>query len=363
MQKTILVPIQGSLGFALRGIRAQKDYINYLIQSEPIDLATLILAHPKFKDITEETFSNIGAKTSFISCENSYLDDDFLWAIAQENSISENDIITEQKAMCFLQEIYQEKYAIVFDNLYQPHPLPNKPSIFASKKSVIEAKNKLIDSATQAKKMTDRHNANIIFIPFSGLKAFGTDYGETEDEKQRIKEFMSFPFEDSIPAIGQIQKKLDKRNIIAIPVMIQYGSLDEIHRTVLALSKQYHLFPLPTSLNIDWNNNLDQQVGFFHALNQWSKETGLPNIALVHGSACLHLIEECINPEGMITFFATHTETLKVEDDGRIYNLAIAEASGGFLRAVQPPMPHSHNYRLVANKIVEQVCEIFHLDA
>ncbi|NER06722.1 MAG: hypothetical protein F6K17_31165 [Okeania sp. SIO3C4] len=40
-------------------------------------------------------------------------------------------------------------------------------------------------------------------------------------EKEKIAKFMSFPFEDSIPAIAKIQKELKKHNIIVIPVAIQ----------------------------------------------------------------------------------------------------------------------------------------------
>ncbi|NER06721.1 MAG: hypothetical protein F6K17_31160 [Okeania sp. SIO3C4] len=84
----------------------------------------------------------------------------------------------------------------------------------------------------------------------------------------------------------------------------------------------------------------------------------MPNIAIVHGSSCLHLVEECANSSAIIAFYGTHTETLKLEDDGRVYHLVIAEKSGGWLRVIEPPIADSHNYKLVAEQIVEEVPKV-----
>ncbi len=349
-----LIVIQDSVGFALRGIRAQKDYIEYLICNNKKELSVIILAHPMFREIAEETFVKTGAIVSFEGYEDGVIDNQIVSDIARKHGIDKSCIITESKSILFLQEIFKENYSIVFDNLGQPYPNPNKPSLYVREKTIQEVKNKLTDVARQAKDTTGITDAKVIFLPFSGLKAFGTDYGITQDEKQNLTKFMSFPFEDSIPAIKHIQKKLEKHNIVVIPIPIQYGNLVEIHQIILNLSQQHNLTPMPTSLDIDWSRDFAQQVGFFHAINQWSQETGLPNIAIVHGSACLHLVEECIEPQNMIAFYGTHTEKIKLEDDGRVYHLAVAEKSGDWLRAIHPQIPHSHNYKLVAEQIAEQ---------
>lgn len=349
-----LIVIQDSVGFALRGIRAQKDYIEYLICNHKKELSVIILAHPMFREIAEETFVKTGAIVSFEGYEDGIIDNLIVSEIARKHGIDKSCILTESKSILFLQEIFKENYSIVFDNLGQPHPNPDKPSLYVREKTIQEVKNKLTDVARQAKDTTGIQNARVIFLPFSGLKAFSTDYGKTQDEKQNLTKFMAFPFEDSIPVIRHIQNKLEKHNIIVIPVPIQYGNLVEIHQVIFNLSQQHNLTPMPTSLDIDWSRGLAQQVGFFHAINQWSQETGLPNIAIVHGSACLHLVEECADTQRTIAFYATHTEVIKPEDDGRIYHLEVAQKSGGWLRAIHPQIPHSHDYKLVADQIAEQ---------
>ncbi|NJL51757.1 MAG: hypothetical protein HC930_05165 [Hydrococcus sp. SU_1_0] len=349
-----LITIQDSIGYSLRGIRAQKDYIEYLIKYEKKDLSVIILAHPIFREVAEETFARTGAIITFESYKNGIIDNKIVAKTASKYSVKPSDIINEAESILCFQKIFKENYSIVFDNLGQPHPNPHKPSLYVREKTIQEIKNQLKDVAIRAKVTTKSHDAKVIFLPFSGLKAFGTDYGKTEDEKHNLAKFMSFPFEDSIPAIRHIQKELEKHNIIVVPIPIQYGNLVEIHKTIFNLSQQYNLNPMPTSLDIDWNKDLAQQVGFFHAINQWSQQTGLPNIAIVHGSACLHLVEECAEPQNMIAFYATHTEKIKLEDDGRVYHLAVAEQSGGWLRAIMPPIPNSHNYKLVAHQITEQ---------
>ncbi|NJO98270.1 MAG: hypothetical protein HC764_21635 [Pleurocapsa sp. CRU_1_2] len=54
-----LIPIQDSVGFALRGIRSQKDYIEYLTFHQKKELSVVILAHPMFREIAEETFAKL----------------------------------------------------------------------------------------------------------------------------------------------------------------------------------------------------------------------------------------------------------------------------------------------------------------
>jgi len=349
-----LIVIQDSIGFALRGIRAQKDYIKYLIDNQKNILLVIILAHPMFREVAEETFAKTGAIVSFEGHEDSIIDNQIVSEVAYKHGIDKSSIVTESTSILFLQKIFRENYSIVFDNLGQAHPNPYEPSLYVLEKTIREVKNKLTDIAKEAKNATGIKDSRVIFLPFSGLKAFGTDYGKTEDEKQNLTKFMAFPFEDSIPAIKHIQNKLEKYNIVVIPVPIQYGNLVEIHQVIFNISQQHSLTPMPTSLNIDWNRDFAQQVGFFHAINQWSQEIGLPNIAIVHGSACLHLVEECADPQRTIAFYATHTETIKKNDDGRIYHLEVAHKSGGWLRAIHPQIPHSHDYKLVAEQIAEQ---------
>lgn len=349
-----LIPIQESVGFALRSIRAQKDYVEYLINHEKKDLSVIILAHPMFREVAEETFARTGATVIFEGYESGIIDSHIVAETARKYRVDESCILNEYKSIFYLQKILQENYLIVFDNLGQPHPHPNKPSLYVKEKTIQEVKNKLIDVVIQVKNTSIIQDAKVVFLSFSGLKAFGTDYGKTQYEKQNLNKFMSFPFEDSISAIRHIQQELEKHKIIVIPISIQYGNLVEIHRVISNLSQQHNLNPMPTSLDIDWNRNLAQQVGFFHAINQWSQETGLPNIAIVHGSACLHLVEECADPQNMVAFYGTHTEKIKLEDDGRVYHLAVAEKSGGWLQAIQPSIPDSHNYKLVAQQIAEQ---------
>ncbi|MEM7554354.1 MAG: hypothetical protein AAF378_09685 [Cyanobacteria bacterium P01_A01_bin.84] len=354
MLKRKLVSIHDSIGFSFRAIRAQRDYIEYLIKYEQENLLVIILAHPVFREIAEETFARAGAIVKFESYEDGIIDSQTIARIATKYSLEESDIINETESILKLQKAFKQNYSTIFDNLGQPHPNPNKPSLYVKDKTVQEIKNKLTAISTEAKIIANHHDIKVIFLTFSGLKAFGTDYGKTKDEKHKLATFMSFPFEDSFPAIKHIQKELENHNIIVVPIPIQYGDLDEIHRVVLDLGHKYNLNPMPTSLDIDWNKDLAKQVGFFHAINQWSQEIGVPNIAIVHGSACLHLIEECASPQNIIAFYGTHTENIKLNDDGRIYHIAVAEKSGGWLRAISPLIPNSHNYKLVANQIAEQ---------
>lgn len=358
MKEYQIIPIINSVGFAIRGVRTQKDYLDYLIQQEQQKISVIVLAPLVFKEIVEETFSQTGAKVYFEAYEEKILDRERINSIAKKYYISEENIVTESRAMDFLRHNLKENYPIIFDNYGIAHPMPDKPSFFASTKTVEQVIDRLRAVAKSAKNNTDDRDAKVIFLPFSGLKSFGTDYGKKLSEKEQIAKFMSFPFEDSIPAIAKIQKELKKHNIIVIPIAIQYGSLEEIHRNIFQLSKQYDLNPIPTSLDIDWNKDFAKQVGFFHALNQWFEETGLPNIGILHGSSCLHLVEECVNPSSIIAFYGTHTETLNLEDDGRVYHLAVAEKSGGWLRAIHPPIPDSHNYKLVAEQIAEEAPKV-----
>lgn len=353
MLKRKLVSIHDSIGFSFRAIRAQRDYIEYLIKYEQKDLLVIILAHPVFREIAEETFARTGAIVKFESYENRIITNKVIAETANKYSVNKSDILNESKSILRLQKIFKRNYSTIFDNLGQPHPNPNKPSLYVRDKTIQEIKNKLTDVAIKAKSKNKNWDAKVIFLPFSGLKAFGTDYGKTEDEKQNLTKFMSFPFEDSIPAIKRIQEELEKHNIIVVPVPIQYGNLVEIHKIIFNISQQHNLTPMPTSLDIDWSKDLARQVGFFHAINQWSQEIGLPNIAIVHGSACLHLVEECVEPHKIIAFYGTHTEKIKLEDDGSVYHLAVAEKSGGWLRAIMPLMPNSHDYKLVAKQIAE----------
>ncbi|MGB3507990.1 MAG: hypothetical protein WBA93_01840 [Microcoleaceae cyanobacterium] len=358
MKECQIIPIINSVGFAIRGMRTQKDYLDYLVKKEQKKISVIVLASLVFKEIVEETFLQTGVKVNFEVYEEKILDKEKINTIAKKYYTSEENIVTESRAMDYLRQNLKENYPIIFDNYGIAHPMPNKPSLFASKKTVEQVIDRLRTVAESAKNNTDGRDGKVIFLPFSGLKSFGTDYGKKLSEKEQIAKFMSFPFEDSIPAIAKIQKELKKHNIIVIPVAIQYGSLEEIHNNIFQLSKQHNLNPIPTSLDIDWNRDFAKQVGFFHALNQWSEETGLPNIGILHGSSCLHLVEECANPSRIIAFYGTHTETLKLEDDGRVYHSAVAEKSGGWLRAIKPPIPDSHNYKLVAEQIAEEAPKV-----
>lgn len=358
MKEYQIIPIINSVGFAIRGIRTQKDYLDYLTQQKQQNISVIVLAPMVFQEILEETFSQTASKVYFEAYEDKILDKDRINTIAKKYNTSKENIVTDSRAMDFLRQNLKENYPIIFDNYGIAYPMPNKPSLFASKKTVEQVIDRLRAVAESAKNNTDVRDAKVIFLPFSGLKSLGTDYGKNLSEKEQIATFMSFPFEDSIPAIGKIQEELKKHNIIVIPIAIQYGSLEEIHRNIFQLSKQYNLNPIPTSLDIDWNRDFAKQVGFFHALNQWSEETGLPNIGILHGSSCLHLVEECANPSRIVAFYGTHTEKLKLEDDGRIYHSAVAEKSGGWLRAIQPPIANSHNYKLVAEQIAEEAPKV-----
>lgn len=357
MQQTKLMIIVDSIGFSLRSMRSQKDYLDYLVNDQKQDITVVVLADSAFKEVAIETFSRTGAKVSFESYHDSISNDEMINKIASKYNILIYNIVTERHAVDFLRHNLGDNYPTIKDNEGIAHPVPNKPCLFASEKTIEQVQKKLFSVAQSARDNRDCQEAKVIFLPFSGLKAFGTEYGTNDSEKQKILEYMSFPFEDSIPAIGKIQKELKEHNIIVIPIIIQYGNLEEIHRKVLEISKQHNLSPLPTSLDIDWNRDFASQVGFFNAINQWSEKTGLPNIAIVHGSSSLHLVEECADPQRIIAFYATHTEKLNIEDDGGIYHLAVAEASGGWLRAIQPLKPYSHNYKQVAQQIVEQASQ------
>jgi hypothetical protein len=349
-----LMVIVDSIGFSLRSMRSQKDYLDYLINDQKQDITVVVLADSAFKEVAIETFSRTGAKVYFEDYNDSISNDEMINKIANKYNILIYNIVTERHAVDFLRHNLGDNYPTVKDNEGMAHPVPNKSCLFASEKTIEKVTKKLFYVAQLARDNTNCQEAKVIFLPFSGLKTFGTDYGTNDSEKQKISEYMSFPFEDSIPAIGKIQKEFKEHNIIVIPIIIQYGNLEEIHRKVIEISKQHNLNPLPTSLDIDWNRDFASQVGFFNAINQWSEKTGLPNIAIVHGSSSLHLVEECADPQRIIAFYATHTEKLNIEDDGRIYHLAVAEASGGWLRAVQPLTPYSHNYKQVAQQITEQ---------
>lgn len=354
MQQKKLLIIVNSIGFGLRSIRSQKDYLDYLVNDQKQDIIAVILAHPAFKEVVIETFSQTGATVYFEDYQENISNEEMIKKIADKYRIFIYDIVTELHAVDFLRHNLKDNYPIVKDNEGIAHPLPNKPCLFAPEKTIENVKKKLLTVAQSAKDDSNFQEAKVIFLPFSGLKAFGTEYGKSEGEKQKIAEYMTFPFEDSIPAIGKIQKNLKEHNIIVVPVIIQYGPLEQIHRRVFEISKQHNLSPLPTSLDIDWNRDFASQVAFFHAINQWAEKTRLPNIAIVHGSSCLHLVEECADPQRIIAFYGTHTQKLKLEDDGRIYHLAVAKASGGWLRAIKPLDPNSHNYIQVAQQIAEQ---------
>lgn len=353
-----IIPIINSIGFAIRGMRKQKDYVDYLIKKRKQKVSVIVLANPDFQEIVEETFLRTGAQVYFEGYEDKVFNRETINSIIKKNHISEDNIVTESRAMKFLCQNLKQNYPVIFDNYGVAHPLPNKPSIFASEKTVRKVESALLSTVKAAKNNTDYQDAKVIFLPFSGLKSLGTDFGKDQNEKEQIAKLMSFPLEDSIPAIAKIQKELKKHNIMVIPVPIQYGPLEEIYDNIFKLSKQHSLSPIPTSLNIDWNRDFAKQVSFFYLLNQWSEETGLPNIGIVHGSSCLHLVEECAKPSGIVAFYGTHTKSLKLEDDGRVYHLAVAEKSGGWLRAIQPPIPNSHDYKLVAEQIAEQAPKV-----
>jgi hypothetical protein len=353
-----IIPIINSIGFAIRGMRKQKDYIDYLIKKRKQKISVIVLANPDFQEIVEETFLRTGAQVYFEGYEDKVFNRETINAFIKKYHISEDNIVTESRAMEFLCQNLKQNYPVIFDNHGVSHPLPNKPGIFASEKTVRQVESTLLSTVKAAKNNTDYQDAKVIFLPFSGLKSLGTDFGQNPNEKEQIAKFMSFPFEDSIPAIAKIQKELKKHNIMVIPVSIQYGPLEEIYDNILKLSKQHSLSPIPTSLNIDWNRDFAKQVSFFYLLNEWSEETGLPNIGIVHGSSCLHFVEECAKQSGIVAFYGTHTKALKLEDDGRVYHLAVAEKSGGWLRVIQPPIPNSHDYKLVADQIAEQAPKV-----
>ena len=353
MQKKLII-IKNSIGFALRSIRTIKYYIDYLVKQETEEVLITIFTYSFFKEVVIETFHQTGAKVTFESIDDNVINDEYLAKIACNYGVKQFDIITESLSMKFLLQNMAKDDRIIFDNLNQPHINPNEPSLYVKEETIKVVKNELINVAIKAKKNTNIKDAKVIFLPFSGLKALGTDYGKNEDEKQKLIKFMSFPLEDIIPTIKHIQEELKKHKIVAIPVPIQYGNLMEIHQEISLLSTKHGLNPKPTSLDIDWNRDFAKQIGFFHAINQWSEEVKLPNLAVVHGSSSLHLIEECVNPGNIVVFYGTHTEKIKLEDDGRVYHLAVAEKSNGWLRAIYPPISNSHRYKLVAEQIVEQ---------
>ena len=75
--------------------------------------------------------------------------------------------------MDFLHQNLKENCPIIFDNYGIAHPMPDKPSLFASKKTVEQVIDRLRTVAKSAKNNTDVRDAKVIFLPFSGLKFFG----------------------------------------------------------------------------------------------------------------------------------------------------------------------------------------------
>ncbi|NER06723.1 MAG: hypothetical protein F6K17_31170 [Okeania sp. SIO3C4] len=173
-----IITIINSVGFAIRGMRTQKDYLDYLIQQEQQKILVIVLANPDFKEIVEETFLQTGAKVNFEVYEDKILDKERINTIAKKYYISEDNIVTESGAMNFLRHNLKDNYSIIFDNYGIAHPMPNKPSLFASKTIVEQVIYRLIVVVKSAKNNTDYQDVKVIFLPFSGLKYFGTDYGK-----------------------------------------------------------------------------------------------------------------------------------------------------------------------------------------
>ena len=65
MKECKIIPIINSVGFAIRGMRKQKDYIDYLVKKEKQKISVVLLANPDFQEIAKETFSQTGAQIYF----------------------------------------------------------------------------------------------------------------------------------------------------------------------------------------------------------------------------------------------------------------------------------------------------------
>ncbi|MEM8641023.1 MAG: hypothetical protein AAGG51_19750 [Cyanobacteria bacterium P01_G01_bin.54] len=353
----VLVVIENSLGFALRDIRAQVDFISFLSKRNKVNLK--VFGGSRFREVAVNSFLKYVSKIEFIESEKYFPGRKYINCDEIRALFPEGEILTGSIAVKKMRELLGKKYLTLTDSLGLHYPIPKGNCLFVKNKTILELDTKLSKIASKVRNRLRMSDSKVIFFLFSGLKSFGTDYGKSHPEKERIKKYMTFPFEESIPAIGEIQNQLLEIDIIVVPICIQYGDLDSIQKTVSNLGKKHKLIIPPEPLGIDWNNDIERQVGLLHALHNWSHNVGLPSIAVVHGSSCLHLLEECVNSSEILTFFATHTERLAPENDGRVYHINVAKSGCQPLSVVQPNEQNSHDYRIVAKNIVEEVYDFY----